>query len=256
MLVKYWVKIMIDLHCHILPDVDDGAESIEVSCEMAAMAADSGVDTIVATPHCNTRDELKNYRSSGLDNHFLMLQDAFDFYNIPVRLLPGAEILVRDDMQTLLSERRFYTLNRSRYLLVEFYFDEHPEYMDRELARIAAAGLIPVVAHPERYFAANDDPDIIRHWHNCGYVIQINKGSVLGRFTDEAYETACELLKDRIADVIASDAHHFEYRTPDMTELMVWLEDHCHHDYTQLLLEQNPQRIIGNKSILRYSEGS
>lgn len=247
---------MIDLHCHILPDVDDGAESVEVACEMAAMAADSGVDTIVATPHCNTRDELKNYRCPGLDEHFRMLQDAFDYFSIPVRLLPGAEILVRDDMDLLLSEHRFYTLAGSRYLLTEFYFDEPPEYMDRELARIAAAGLVPVVAHPERYFAVNDDPEIVRRWHDLGYVIQVNKGSVLGRFTEEAYETACALLKDHIADVIASDAHHYEYRTPDMSELLVWMDSHCRQEYTRLLLEQNPQRIIENKSVLRYSEGS
>lgn len=247
---------MIDLHCHILPDVDDGAESVEVACEMAAMAADSGVDTIVATPHCNTRNELKNYRSEALDEHFMMLQDAFDYFNIPVRLLPGAEILVRDDMETLLAERRFYTLAGSRYLLSEFYFDELPEVMDRELARIAASGLVPVVAHPERYFAVNDDPGIARRWHERGYVIQVNKGSMLGRFTEEAYDTACELLAGHCVDVIASDAHHFEYRTPEMSDLLLWLDSHCSEAYSRLLLEHNPQRIIENRSILRYSEGS
>ena len=247
---------MVDLHCHILPEVDDGADSIDVSCEMAAIAADSGIDTIVATPHCNTRNEIKNYRSPFLDEQFRMLQEAFDFYHIPVRLLPGAEVLVRDDMDRLLSERRFYTLAHSKYLLTEFYFDEPPEVMDAELARIAGAGLVPVVAHPERYFAVNDNPELVRHWHDRGYVIQVNKGSLLGRFTEDAYDTAFWLLSERIADLIASDAHHFESRTPDMSELCMWLDDFFNDDFTKLLLEKNPRRIIENRPILRYSEGS
>lgn len=247
---------MVDLHCHILPDADDGADSIDTALEMAAMAADCGIDTIVATPHCNTRNELKNYRSYALDEQFAMLQDAVDFYHIPVRIYPGAEVLVRDHMEQLLRERRFYTLAGSRYLLTEFYFDEPPEYMDAALAQIRSAGLIPVVAHPERYFAVNDDPEIVRRWHSLGYVIQVNKGSPLGRFTEEAYETSRLLLDSHLCDLIATDAHHFEMRTPDISELSAFLEDFYDEAYARLLLEQNPQRIIENKSVLRFSEGS
>lgn len=247
---------MVDLHCHILPDVDDGANTIDVSCEMAAIAAASGVDTIVATPHCNTRNEIKNYRSPVLDAQFRMLQEAFDFYRIPVRVLPGAEVMVRDDMAQLLSEQRFYTLAGSKYLLTEFYFDTPPEYINRELARIASAGFVPVIAHPERYFAVNNSPELVRDWHERGYVIQINKGSLLGRFTEDAYEVSRALLDMHIADVIASDAHHFETRTPDMSELCMWLEDYYSEDYIRLLVEHNPRRIIENLPVLYFHEGS
>lgn len=247
---------MVDLHCHILPDADDGADSIGTALEMAAMAADCGIDTIVATPHCNTRNERKNYRSEQLDEQFLLLQEAIDYYHIPVRLLPGSEVLVRGDMEQLLARRQFYTLAGSRYLLTEFYFDAMPDDMDSELARIAAAGLIPVVAHPERYFAVNDKPELVHRWRRLGYVIQVNKGSLLGRFTPEAYDTAQLLLSEHSVDVIATDAHHYEVRTPDITELSFFLSERCSKDYVRLLLELNPQRIIENRSVLRYHEGS
>lgn len=247
---------MVDLHCHILPGVDDGAESLDVSCEMAAMAADCGIDTIVATPHCNTRNELKNYRSQSLTDRFRNLQAALEHYRIPIRILPGAEVLVRGDMAQLLAENCFQTIARSRYLLTEFYFDELPEVMSRELGRIAAAGFVPIVAHPERYFAVADDPEIVRRWHELGYVIQVNKGSLLGRLTEDAYDIAFYLLDRHLADVVASDAHHYTSRTPDFGELCVLLEERYSEDFIRLLIEDNPRRIIENRAVLRHSEGS
>lgn len=247
---------MVDLHCHILPGIDDGAEDLDAACEMAAIAAAVGIDTIVATPHCNTRNELKNYRSQSLTDRFRKVQAALDHYRIPIRILPGAEVLVRGDMAQLLRDNCFQTIAGSRYLLTEFYFDEPPEFMDHELARIASAGLIPVVAHPERYFAVNDDPEIVRRWHSRGYVIQINKGSLLGRLTEEAYDCAYYFLTEHLADLVASDAHHYTSRTPDLGELCVRLEEQNSEDYIRLLTEQNPRRIIQDRPVLRQSERS
>ncbi len=247
---------MVDLHCHILPGVDDGAEDLDAACEMAAIAAAVGIDTVVATPHCNTRNEIKNYSGQSLREKFHALQSAFDHYRIPVRVLPGAEVLVRGNMAQLLADRSFQTIADSRYLLTEFYFDEPPEFMDHELARIASAGLVPIVAHPERYFAINDDPEIVRRWHSRGYVIQVNKASLLGRLTEEAYDCAYYFLTEHLADLVASDAHHFTTRTPDLAELCVRLEEQYSEDYIRLLTEQNPRRIIQNQPILRRSERS
>lgn len=247
---------MVDLHCHILPGIDDGAEDLDAACEMAAIAAAVGIDTIVATPHCNTRNELKNYRSQSLTDRFRKVQAALDHYRIPIRILPGAEVLVRGDMAQLLRDNCFQTIAGSRYLLTEFYFDEPPEFMDHELARIASAGLIPVVAHPERYFAVNDDPEIVRRWHSRGYVIQINKGSLLGRLTEESYDCAYYFLTEHLADLVASDAHHYTSRTPDLGELCVRLEEQYSEDYIRLLTEQNPRRIIQDRPVLRQSERS
>lgn len=247
---------MVDIHCHILPGVDDGADSLDAACRMAAIAAHCGVDTIVATPHCNTRNENKNYRLSALDEKFRALQNSFDYYHIPIRVLPGAEVLARGNMEQLLAERRFYTIAGSRYLLTEFYFDEPPEYMDDQLSRIASFGYTPVVAHPERYLAVNKDPEIVRRWFKRGYIIQVNKGSLLGMLTEEAYDTAYYLLSQHLVDLVASDAHDYEMRTPNLSELCIRLEEVISEDYIRLLVETNPRRLIENRSVLRPHEGS
>lgn len=213
------------------------------------MAADSGVRTIVATPHCNTRDERKNYRSAALSGAFLDLQAELDRWEIPIRILPGAEVLVRGDFGRLLEEARFPTLNHSRYLLVEFYFDEDPGLMNRELKRIERAGLVPVVAHPERYFAVQDNPSLAEAWADRGWVLQLNKGSILGDLGEGAYDAAALLLRRGLASVIASDAHDFRRRTPHMGSLLEALHFRFPEIEPERLLVENPRRIVNNRTL-------
>ena len=114
---------MVDIHCHILPGVDDGSPSMEDSLEMARMAADSGVTDIIATPHCNLPGNgPKNYRSASLRAAFSRLQQALDAEGIPLRIHPGAEVFCTPELPRLLDQRQLQTLGGSRYLLVEFYF--------------------------------------------------------------------------------------------------------------------------------------
>lgn len=235
---------MIDLHCHILPGVDDGSDSPDTSCRMAAMAADSGVRTIFATPHCNTRDPRKNFRSQELDRALRRLQAELDRWDIPVRVLPGAEVLIREDMGPLLEEHRLQTLNNSRYLLTEFYFDEAPRFMTRQLAEIAGAGLVPVVAHPERYFAVQDAPELAEDWCRRGWVLQVNKGSILGDLGEAAYDTAALLLRREAVGIIASDAHDAERRNPHMGRLLDQMDRRFPALDPDRLLRRNPLRIV------------
>ena len=248
----YLILTMIDLHCHILPGLDDGAGSLDTSCRMAAMAADSGVRTIVATPHCNTRNERKNYRSAALSEAFRDLQEELDRWEIPVRILPGAEVLVRGDFVRLLEEGRFLTLNRSRYLLVEFYFDENPGAMNMALRQVEAAGLVPVIAHPERYYAVQENPSLAEAWADRGWVLQINKGSILGDLGEGSYDAAALLLRRGAVGVLASDAHHFRQRSPHMGPLVEALEYRFPEIDPRLLLEENPRRIINNRTLALF----
>ena len=240
---------MLDLHCHILPGLDDGAGSLEIALEMAAMAADSGVTHIFATPHCNTRNEQKNFRTPALLAAVDSLQAALDRSGIPVRILPGAEVLVRGRFTEHLEGGDFMTLNGSRYLLVEFYFDEHPDFMEQSLEQIEAAGLVPVVAHPERYYCVQDSPALAIGWANRGRVLQLNKGSILGNLGEGSYDAAALLLRSGAAAVIASDAHHFLYRTPHMGRLLEELEQRFPQLDPALLLRTNPAKIAMDQSL-------
>ena len=240
---------MLDLHCHILPGLDDGAERLEVSLSMAAMAADSGVTHIFATPHCNTRDTRKNLRTPALIDAYTALQDALDRAGIPVKILSGAEVLARGRFAEHLRAGDFMTLNGSRYLLVEFYFDEDPAYMERCMSAVEAEGLIPVVAHPERYFCVQRAPELAQLWAERGRILQLNKGSLLGELGEDAFTAASLLLRRGAVSVIASDAHHFLRRSPDMGELLPLLARRFPEVDPDLLLRRNPLRIAKDQAL-------
>ena len=240
---------MIDLHCHILPGVDDGAADMDVSLAMAAMAADSGVEYIFATPHCNTRNAQQNFRTQALIDAYLELQEAIDEAGIPIRILSGSEVLARGHFEEHLAKGDFMTLNASRYLLVEFYFDESVDYMDYALGAVAEAGLVPVVAHPERYYAVQTSPRLAELWIRQGCLLQLNKGSILGDLGEEAYETAALLLRRGLAAVIASDGHNHRFRTPHMGSLLRELDRRFPEIDPEALLWTNPMKIAKDLSL-------
>ena len=242
---------MTDIHCHILPFVDDGADSMEDAVEMARMAADSGVTTIIATPHCNLPyGEEKNYIAPALQARFFQLQQAVKAAGIPLTILPGCEVLCTPDTPELLRKGRLLTLAGSRYLLVEFFFDEELSYMDEMLSAIARQNVVPVVAHPERYEAVHRNPRIVERWFRAGYVIQLNKGSILGRLGRRAAWTAEWILSRGLAHVVASDAHSPVMRTTEMSELTRFLYEVCPPEYADILLNRNPSCILHNRPML------
>lgn len=241
---------MIDLHCHIIPWIDDGAENARVACEMAAHAVRNGVDTIVCTPHCNLNDDIPNLRGRAYDVCFGMFRALVEQHGIPLRVLPGCELFAhRSNLRQVLDEKLVVTLNHSRYLLAEFNFNDSGEYMTGVLDLIARRGLIPVVAHPERYDCVQRDPQLAVSWFAKGYIIQLNKGSILGSLGERAFHAGTHLLASGIAHVIASDAHDTRYRTTGFQSLLPVLERFCPPHYIELLLETNPNRIIHDRQI-------
>ncbi len=111
------------------------------------------------------------------------------------------------------------------------------------LTAVAAGGLVPVIAHPERYFNVQRSPDIAQRWADRGFVLQLNKGSLLGELGPESFDTAALLLRRGAVSVIASDAHHFLWRTPHMGALLQCLEQRFPEIDPELLLRINPMRI-------------
>lgn len=242
---------MVDIHCHILPFVDDGADSMEEALEMARMAVDSGVEAIIATPHSNLlHTEEHNYKSARLAQRFLQLQESIEQAGIPLSVFPGSEVLCTPDVPELLKQHQLITLAGTDYLLVEFFFDENLSYMDDMLSAIAAQGVIPVIAHPERYEAIQAAPYVIERWFASGFIIQVNKGSILGRLGHRSAIAADWILSRGLAHTVASDAHSSLARTTHMAQIQDYLESHYSIEYTQILLEHNPARILKGKAVL------
>lgn len=243
---------MVDLHCHILPGVDDGAGSLDDALKMAHLAAVSGVKAIVATPHCNLPGgEEDNYSSPAMKKRFEEFDRAVQETGIPLRILPGAEVFCTPQLPQLLQGKKLQTLAGSKYLLMEFYFDESPEFMEACFADAVRLGYTPVVAHPERYEAVYRAPDLVLRWFRQGYIIQLNKGSILGRLGRHAETASRFLLQQGLAHVVASDAHSPRQRTPYMGEIVRHLEDAYAPAYARILLSRNPERIIQNRDIIK-----
>ena len=235
---------MIDLHSHILPEQDDGARNLQDSLAMARMAVDSGVTVMVATPHCVSD------RSREVFGAWKLLREALAECRIPLRLLLGMEIFGTPDTLRLLQAGKLFTLNGSRHPLVEFSFHSDGSEETRILRELCNAGYRPLVAHPERYLYVQEDPRILNGWHRMGCLLQVNKGSLLGRFGRSARETAMELVERGFASVVASDAHSPRVRTPWMEEVGNMLSETVSPRCAQVLLEENPRKILKNEDVL------
>lgn len=246
---------MVDIHCHIVPEVDDGAWDLDAAMAMARLAVKSGVKRIIATPHFRGTPEALEGLPYIL-HQIKRLESSIKREKLELELIPGVEVLCVPETLALARTGRLPTLGNSRYVLTEFYFDAPWEFMDATLEELRACGYMPVVAHPERYGAVQRDPELARSWFARGFVLQINKGSVLGAFGRRAEDTALRLLYRGTAHVIASDAHSPEVRTTDLGPLRQWSLEHLGREYTKILLEDNPGRISRGRSVLEVRRHS
>lgn len=233
---------MVDIHCHIVPEVDDGAWDMQTAVAMARLAARCGVKKIIATPHFKgVPEELEAIPF--IRHQFRLLQSAVKREKLELELIPGAEVLCVPQTMELARMGQLPTLGKSRYVLTEFYFDAGAHFMDDTLEGLRRFGYSPVVAHPERYGAVQRDLDLARSWFERGFVLQVNKGSVLGAFGGRAEEAAVRMLYRGTVHAIASDAHSPEFRTTDLEPVRRWCLDHLGREYTKILLEDNPGRV-------------
>ena len=234
---------MIDLHCHILPGLDDGARQPEEALRMACLAVESGVSGVAATPHC--ADGGAQVVLAAVQ----ALRGALRETRIPLQVYPGMEIFGTPDTARLLRAGQLLTLNGSRYPLIEFSFDGEGEEETRILAQVLEAGFVPVVAHPERYLWVRQAPELLNLWTSMGCLLQVNKGSLLGRFGEGPRQMAMEMTARGFTTAVGSDAHYARIRTPWLYEAWELLARQFAPLAARLLLEENPRRILKNEEI-------
>lgn len=241
--------MIIDMHSHILPYVDDGASDMTEAVAMVRLAAQSGVRTIVATPHANQRGLYENYATEQMQEIFEKLEKTIRQKGILVTILPGMEIFASEDMIDLIRHRKLCPIAGTNLFLVEFPFGCPEEQMERLLKEMLWEGYLPLLAHPERYYCVQDRIECLQKWREMGCYIQMNKGSVFNRFGPRSGETARQMLEMGLLDVIGSDAHGADVRTPDMTSIAQYLKNRCGERRARLLLEENPERLLRGESL-------
>lgn len=242
---------MIDIHTHILPGVDDGSPRTAESLEMLRLAAASGVETVIATPHSNLPGVYANYNGEWLQASFDRLIRRAEEEEIPVRILRGMEVYATEDLPELLKAGRVLTLNDSRYVLMEFDFHEQANWCTRMLEGVLEAGYTPIVAHPERYYAVWQEPWCVYPWLEMGAHVQLTRGSILGKFGREAKRAADYLLQHNLVACIASDAHGSRNRIPEMDDILRYITAKYSPEYADMLLTENPAKICADMPLIQ-----
>lgn len=245
---------MVDIHTHILPGMDDGAADIYDSIEMAALAHEFGTKVIVATPHCNIPGEFHNYFGQEYVRTFERTKEILRREQPGVTLLAGMEVFATEDLPRLLTEGKIFPINRTRYILMEFDFGEDPAFADEILRRVKEVKAIPVIAHAERYEFVQDDPQMVYRWKRSGCEVQVNKGSFLGRFGEDAMRTAYELLDHNLVTAVASDAHSPVRRTTCMADAYDALSEEYPQEYLDTLFEVNPRKICNGEKTVEFRQ--
>lgn len=240
---------MVDIHCHILPGLDDGSDNIEESVRMARLAADGGTTAIIATPHSNIPGSFSNYCDSQYNEKFDALKKRIREEAIPLEIYKGHEIFAAGDVVGMIESQKLLTLGNSDYPLIEFDFDVSSERVFRKLSELVAEGFVPVVAHPERYSFISEDDDALTKLKKLGCLLQINKGSLKGSFGRRAYTVSHKIIKRELADIVASDAHSPYMRTPYLVDAYNIVSEIRSGEYADLLLRKNPKKILQNKKI-------
>ncbi len=242
---------MTDLHTHILPGLDDGAESFEDSLEMAQTALESGVTAIAATSHANLPGRESPEERHRYQKQLNAFRQILSQERMGITIHSGMEIFVNGAYLERLQAGELLTLGNTRYVLVEFPMDGPARLLYRELDRMLERGFFPVLAHPERYSCVRRVPEHVQEWYEMGAVIQVNKGSVLGSFGRSIQRTAELLIHRGLVDVAASDAHSPIQRTTRMRELAERLEMLGGEECVWRLLEENPGRVMEGRRVVR-----
>lgn len=242
-----------DIHCHILPGLDDGAFYMDESLQMARMASSHRSGIIVCTPH---RMSDSHYSRQTLLSVFRQTCAAVRSNNINLKLALGQEIFLDDDYRTTLAaleSGELFTINHSVYALVEFHPYEKTQSVYTMLNDLISRGITPIVAHPERYEFVAEDYRVLNRLKDMGTLLQINKGSITGFFGRGAKRIAQHLLDGRMADFVASDAHSPYRRTPSLEEVHEIISEQYSIRYANHLLCGNPLRVLKNEKIHPYN---
>ena len=233
----------IDIHCHILPGVDDGSKDLSMSVQMARVAADNNIGAIVVTPHYDSAH--RSVSPDGIRRRVDELQQTFANEGIELVLYPGNELLYDSSLPGKLTSGEVLTLADSAYCLVEFHPLEDYKYIFNGLRSLIYEGFQPILAHCERYACLIKDPKRVDEIVSQRVLLQCNSGSVeLGLFRSVP-RFVNSLLRRELVSFIATDAHRAEgVRAPNLLRAAALLQKKCDEGYVGDLLGDNARRVI------------
>lgn len=197
---------MIDLHCHILPNVDDGAEDIETSVTMAKRAIEQGITHILCTPH-HDNGRYQNSKATVI-TAVALLQKELNKQHCNLTLLEGQEVHITGELlQAIDKDQILFTDLTDTYLLIELPTMDVPVYTEQLFFELRARGKVPVIVHPERNAKFREDPNRLIPYLEMGCLAQLTAPSIVGSFGKSIQKTAKKMVKHNLVQMVASDAH-------------------------------------------------
>lgn len=235
---------MIDLHCHLLPGIDDGAADISLSLEMAKASAADGITVTACTPHI--MPGVYNNDREIIEAGIARLESLFAEEGIAMRLVVGADVHMDVELISGLKSGRIPSLNNTRYFLFEPPHHVPPPRIEDNLFNIMAAGYVPVLTHPERLSWIESHYGVMEKLVQMGVPMQITAGSVTGQFGRRVKYWADKMIGEGLAHILATDAHNLTGRPPNLSRARDMIAERLGEAEAMHMTTTRPQAILDN----------
>ena len=239
---------MIDIHNHILPNIDDGSQSMSMSIDMLKNAFNQGITDVVNTVHYqHPKVEGLDLSYERLNNKVVELQNNINQLGLPIKIHLGAEVFFLPNLIEII-DNPITTFGNKKYMLIEFMPNYIPEIYKKIFFDLKMAGITPIIAHPERYKPVQKDINLVLQWLNLGCLIQVDAGSILGGLGNSAKKISEIIIKQNWCQIISSDAHDNKKRNFLLSDALSLAIDWIGNDAT-FLVNEHPKCILEGKSI-------
>lgn len=234
--------MIVDIHSHIIPSIDDGSKNMEMTIKMLKNARENGTEEIIATPHYLLEygeariDEVKGYVKE--------INEILENNKIDIKVYSGQEVYFTERIIEDYVKGNIGTINDSRYMLIEFDMHKFEENAFDILYELQVRDIIPIIAHPERYKFLKEKPAFINDFIDQGYLFQMNTGSIEGKYGESARKTAKVFLDKNIYNFIGSDAHNAETRNTGIKEALTFIGE-----VNKNMIEISSAKLLNNEMI-------
>ena len=240
----------VDIHCHILPGVDDGSQTPEETKAMLQKAWDEGIQIMVATPHYHKQRGKNDIEL--IKKQSLLTRKLAKEVHPKMQICLGMEIYYGEDVPELLKEGRVVSIRKSRYILVEFSPGDEFQYILNAVRKLQMSGHTVIIAHIERYNCLRKDISNVEYLREMGAYLQVNTGSITGSYGRSVKKFLREVLKAHLVQLVGTDAHGSERRTPKMQEAYKEVVKRCGEEYADQIFGQNAKKVLRNEEIDEY----
>ena len=240
----------VDIHCHILPGVDDGSQTPEETKAMLQKAWDEGIQIMGATPHYHKQRGKNDIEL--IKKQLLLTRKLAKEVHPKMQICLGMEIYYGEDVPELLKEGRVVSIRKSRYILVEFSPGDEFQYILNAVRKLQMSGHTVIIAHIERYNCLRKDISNVEYLREMGAYLQVNTGSITGSYGRSVKKFLREVLKAHLVQLVGTDAHGSERRTPKMQEAYKEVVKRCGEEYADQIFGQNAKKVLRNEEIDEY----